>query len=66
MPDFSKHEIEIDCPSCKLGNWTTLGAIKRRDYIICRGCHSNILLDDNLGGVQRFLSKMNNIFKDFK
>ena len=65
IPDFDRQEIEIDCPVCKLGNWAKLGEIRRRDYLICRGCHVNILLEDHLGGVQRFIDKMKNIFKDF-
>lgn len=64
--NFDRHEIEIDCPICKLGNWAKLGEIRRRDYLICRGCYSNILLEDHLGGVQKFINQMNNMFKEFK
>lgn len=65
MPDFDRHEIEIDCPLCRLGNWTTLGAIRRRDYLVCRGCHSNILLEGHLGSVHRFTAQFKNMFKEF-
>jgi hypothetical protein len=66
MPDFDRHEIEIDCPVCKLGNWVKLGEIRRREYSICRGCHSNIFLEDHMGGIQRFTRQLIKIFKDFK
>jgi transposase-like protein len=65
IPNFDRKEIEIDCPLCKLGNWVQLGQIKRREYLVCRGCHSNIHLEDHLGGVQRVTKKLNNMFKDF-
>ncbi|WP_157608174.1 hypothetical protein [Teredinibacter turnerae] len=65
IPDFDRKEIEIDCPLCKLGNWVQLGQIKRREYLVCRGCHSNIHLQDHLGGVQRATNALNNIFKGF-
>jgi len=65
VPNFDRKEIEIDCPKCKLGNWAQLGQIKRREYLICRGCHLNILLEDHLGSVQMALNKLNRIFEGF-
>ena len=63
--DLSRHEIEIDCPLCKLHNWTTFGAVQRREFLICRGCHSNILLEDHLGSGQRAIKSINDVFKQF-
>ena len=65
-PNFDRKEIEIDCPLCKLGNWVQLGQIKRREYLVCRGCHSNIHLQDHLGGIERVTKTLNNMFKGFK
>jgi len=66
IPNLDKHEIEIDCPICMLSTWVKLGEIRRRDYVICRGCHANILLEDHLGSLQRFTNKFNNMFKEFQ
>lgn len=66
IPDFDKHEIEIQCTVCRLHNWVKLGEIRRRDFTICRGCHYNILLVDHLGKYQKFIRSLektfNNIF----
>lgn len=53
IPDFSRHELEVECPLCDLHNWTTFGQVQRRDFLICRGCNCNIFLEDHLGSVQR-------------
>ena len=65
MPDFSRHEIEIDCPLCELHNWVTFGQVQRREFLICRGCHSNIFLEDHLGSVQRSIKNIENTLKQF-
>jgi len=65
IPNFDRKEIEIDCPACRLGSWVKLGEIKRRDYLVCRGCHSNIHLQDHSAGVQRITKKINDMFKGF-
>ena len=54
LPNLDKHPIEIPCPICKLHTWVTFGEIKRGDFVICRGCHANIILIDHLGKVKRF------------
>jgi transposase-like protein len=64
LPDLDRHEIEIDCPICKLSNWVKIGEIRRRDYVVCRGCHANLLLEDHLGQVQRFTQEFEHLFKE--
>lgn len=63
--DLSRHEVEIDCPLCTLHNWATFGQIQRREVLICRGCHSNIFLEDHLGSTQRSIKIINDAFKQF-
>ena len=55
VPNFDRIKIEVPCPRCELQTWVTLGAIRRRDFAICRGCHANILLEDHLGSFHRFM-----------
>lgn len=64
MPNFDRHEIEIECPICRLNNWVRLGEIRRRDFSVCQGCHANLLLEDHLGSLQRTIREIENSFKD--
>lgn len=66
MPDLNRHEIEIQCPICKLHNWVKLGEIRRGDFLVCRGCHANVHLEDHLGAVQRFIKQFENFEQIFK
>jgi len=64
LPEFDKIPIEVPCPICELHTWVTLGSIRRRDFAICRGCHTNILLEDHLGSVHRTIKNIEGVFKD--
>jgi hypothetical protein len=46
-------ELELVCPRCGFVNEFTFGQARLRDVIICRGCKSNIHLDDVDGSVQQ-------------
>lgn len=65
LPELNRYPIEIQCPRCELHNWVTLAEVVRRDYVICRGCHANILLIDHLGSFQRFIHDFEKAFKDW-
>lgn len=54
VPNLDKHQMSVTCPLCDLDTPTTLGAIRLGDTIVCRGCHSNIKLEDHLGGYHSF------------
>jgi hypothetical protein len=63
FPDLDRHPIEVKCPVCQLHTWAKLGEVRRRDFVICRGCHANILLDDHLGQVHRFVRSFEEMLK---
>jgi hypothetical protein len=63
VPDTDKFEIEYPCSICRLETTITLGQVRREEYFICRGCHSTIKVIDQLGGVQRFTRRFQNIFR---
>jgi hypothetical protein len=65
IPDFDRIPIEVPCPICELHTWVRLGEIRRRGFAICRGCHANILLEDHLGGVHRFVRSTEQVFRAF-
>jgi hypothetical protein len=69
MIDLSKHKVDLICPSCKFINPVTLKQVKIRDVIICRGCKSNIQLQDHLNSVRKslksFRREMDSLMKAF-
>lgn len=50
---LDRHEIEVQCPRCALHTWVSFGHILRKDFVVCRGCHANVLLDDHMGTARR-------------
>ena len=50
---LDRHEIEIQCPRCRLHTWATFAHIRRREFTVCRGCHWTISLEDHMGSVHR-------------
>jgi hypothetical protein len=48
--DFA--EVEIPCPRCQFANSIWLRQARLRDVVICRGCKSNIQLDDHMNEVR--------------
>jgi len=46
-------EVEVKCPRCCFQNPIWLKQSRLRDVIICRGCKSNIQLDDSMNTVRK-------------
>jgi hypothetical protein len=46
-------EAEVECPRCQFQNPIWLKQARLRDVIICRGCKSNIQLDDSMNSVRK-------------
>ncbi len=59
MFDLNKHKVEITCPICRFLNPVTLKQVKICSIIICRGCKSNIQLQDHFNTVKKALKSMN-------
>jgi len=55
MSDFSidGFEVEVPCPKCGFFNALWLRQARLRDVIICRGCHSNVRLEDHMNEVRK-------------
>ncbi len=66
IPNFDKIKLEIPCPICSLHTWVTIGEIRRREFTICRGCHANIILEDNMGGFHKFVRQTTKTLKNFE
>ena len=46
-------EVEIECPRCSFSNPVWLKQARIRDVVICRGCKSNIQLDDGMNSFRK-------------
>jgi len=64
--DIDFLEIEIECPKCRFYNMIWIKQARLRDVIICRGCKSNICLDDSMNEVRKARHRINSAFNDLK
>lgn len=53
MIDLDNFEIDFQCPECNFYNSIFIKQARLRDVIICRGCKSNIQLDDQMNEVRK-------------
>lgn len=63
--NFDYNESEIECPRCRLETWISFGEIMRNDFTICRGCHSNIILEDHLGEFRKGIKTIEKLLNNF-
>ena len=70
MIELDRHEIEFPCPQCDFYNKIWLKQACLRDTIICRGCKSNIRLDDQMNETRKAIRSirrtMNELEKTLK
>lgn len=58
MLDIDSHKLDFQCPSCHFFNAVTLKQVRLRDVLICRGCNSNIQLDDFMNEYRKGLREI--------
>jgi hypothetical protein len=63
IPDLDRLSFEVQCPICQLHTWAKFGEFRRRDFVICRGCHANVLFEDHLGSLHRFMRDFEQMLK---
>ena len=61
--DIDSFEVEIECPRCGFYNPIWMKQARLRDTVICRGCKSNIHLDDSMNTVRK---AKRNILEQFR
>lgn len=64
--NLDRLRTDIPCPRCRLETNVKLGEIRRRDYIVCRGCYWNIHLVDHMSSVHRAQKKINKMLKNLE
>ncbi len=47
MFNLDKYRVDITCPKCKFLNKVSLKQVRISDVVICRGCKTNIKLEDH-------------------
>ena len=63
VPNLDRFETSIPCPKCHLETQVSLGQIRRREYVVCRGCYINIHLIDHMGSIHRVQKKISHMLK---
>ena len=53
MINIDKHEVDFQCPNCNFYNSIQIKQARLRDVVICRGCNSNIRLDDQMNETRK-------------
>lgn len=66
MIDLDTKTIAFQCPNCDFYNEAFLKQVRIRDVIICRGCKSNIHLDDYMNQYQRARRSIKKAFRDLE
>lgn len=66
MINLDNHNIEFQCPSCKFYNNIQLKQVRLRDVIICRGCKSNIRLDDLMNETKKAIRSIRRAMNEFE
>lgn len=64
--DIGKHTIEIECPKCRFLNPIYFKQARLRDVIICRGCKSNIQLDDQMNECRKAIRCVNKSIRELE
>jgi predicted RNA-binding Zn-ribbon protein involved in translation (DUF1610 family) len=59
MFNLDKHTIEFACPLCGFYNSIFFIQARLRDVVICRGCKSNIQLDDHMNECRKARESLN-------
>jgi hypothetical protein len=64
---FDTQTLELQCPKCRFYNSFFYKQARLEDVIICRGCKTNITLNDSIGSIKKVNKQiqisMNNLEK---
>lgn len=66
MTDLDHLEVEFKCPRCNFYNKILIKQARLRDVIICRGCKSNIQLDDQMNEVRKTVRQFKKLIENLE
>jgi len=61
--DIDSFTVDVECPRCLFFNPISVKQARLRDVAICRGCKSNIQLDDGMNSVRKSRRDMQRQFQ---
>lgn len=66
VPNLDRHWVDVPCPVCELTTPATMGAVRCGDVIVCRGCHANVRLHDQMASFHRFKRRFARMLKSLE
>lgn len=64
--DLDGHRLDFPCPRCKFFNTFTLGQVRLRDAVICRGCKATINLDDYMNETRKAIRSISRALRSLQ
>lgn len=58
--------VSASCPVCEFYNTFTIKQARLRDMIICRGCKTNIQLDDHMNECRKVTRQIERALAEFQ
>ncbi len=66
MIDIDSLTIDIRCPLCRFLNTVTLKQVRLRDVVLCRGCKTNIRLEDHLNTAKKTIRSFQRAMRELE
>lgn len=66
MINLDRAELDIPCPRCRFENSIFYRQARLRDVLICRGCKSNIRLDDHMNECRKARQQINQAISELE
>ena len=63
---FDPQTLELQCPRCNFYNEFFYKQARLEDIIICRGCKTNIVLNDSIGSIKKANKEIQKTMNDFE
>lgn len=64
MLDIDYMSFDVECPKCKFKLEVLFKDARLRDVLICRGCKSNIQLDDHMNECRKARKQLEAAFRE--
>lgn len=66
MFSLDSQSIDFACPMCGFYNEVTIGQVRLRDAVICRGCNGTLNLDDHMNETKKAVRSINQAMRELE
>ncbi|RQS88131.1 hypothetical protein DF048_27830 [Burkholderia seminalis] len=66
MINLDRMDFDVPCPRCRFENDIFGRQVRLRDVIICRGCKTNIRLDDHMNEYRKARQQIDQTFAELE